>query len=187
GLGDGAGDRRVHGGRGPRHRRHPACLHRHGGRARARPAATAPRRDPLPGPPVAWRSAASRRATGGRGGGAAAGPARVRGRLAAGRGAFRIRGTARRRRGGGGPGATHGPGAVSSDVRPVDRLIAAYNVLLAIVWGSVIGRADYAAPIALAHVVAVSLPWLLGRSGGRSRFLATLHDVYPLLLMLAFW
>jgi len=76
---------------------------------------------------------------------------------------------------------------VSSDVRPVDRLIAAYNVLLAIVWGSVIGRADYAAPIALAHVVAVSLPWLLGRSGGRSRFLATLHDVYPLLLMLAFW
>ena len=73
-------------------------------------------------------------------------------------------------------------------VRPVDRLIAAYNVLLAIVWGSLIGRADYATPIALAHIAALSLPWLLERGASRcGAFTRTLHDVYPLLLMLAFW
>jgi membrane-associated phospholipid phosphatase len=51
-----------------------------------------------------------------------------------------------------------------------------------------IGRADYAAPIALAHAAALALPWLLDRGAGRyGSFTRTLHDVYPLLLMLAFW
>jgi len=77
---------------------------------------------------------------------------------------------------------------VSSAVRPVDRLIAAYNVLLVIVWGSLIGRADHAAPIALAHAAMLSLPWLLERGAARfGAFTRTLHDVYPLVLMLAFW
>lgn len=77
---------------------------------------------------------------------------------------------------------------MSAAVRPVDRLVAAYNALLAIVWGSVIGRADYAALIALAHVAALSLPWLLRRGEGRlGPFTRTLHDIYPLLWMAGFW
>lgn len=77
---------------------------------------------------------------------------------------------------------------MSPAVRPVDRLIAAYNVLLTLVWGSLVGRADYAAPIALAHVAGLSLPWLLDKARERcGAFTRTLHDVYPLLFMLAFW
>lgn len=75
-----------------------------------------------------------------------------------------------------------------SVVRPVDRFVAAYNVLLAIVWGALVGRADYAAPIALAHVVGAGLPWLLARSGGRfGRVTDVLHQIYPMFWMLAFW
>ncbi len=77
---------------------------------------------------------------------------------------------------------------MNAAVRPVDRLIAAYNVLLAIIWGSLIGRAEFAAVIALAHVAALSLPWLLRRGEGRlGPFTRTLHDIYPLLWMAAFW
>jgi membrane-associated phospholipid phosphatase len=73
-------------------------------------------------------------------------------------------------------------------VRPVDRLVFVYNVLLALVWGSLIGRADYAPLIALAHVAALSLPWLLRRGAGRfGAVTQTLHDIYPLLWMAGFW
>lgn len=43
---------------------------------------------------------------------------------------------------------------------PGDRLVAAYNALLAIVWAANIHRAEHGAWIALAHVAAASLPWL---------------------------
>ena len=75
-----------------------------------------------------------------------------------------------------------------SAVRPVDRFIAGYNVLLAIVWGTLVGRADFAASIALAHVVGATLPFLLARSTGRLGSVTdTLGQIYPLLWMLAFW
>ena len=75
-----------------------------------------------------------------------------------------------------------------SVVRPVDRFVAAYNVLLAIVWGALVGRADFAAAIALAHVVGAGLPWLLARCGGRlGSVMDVLHQIYPMFWMLAFW
>ena len=75
-----------------------------------------------------------------------------------------------------------------SPVRPVDRLVAAYNALLTVVWGALVGRAAYAPAIALAHGVGATLPWLLAYGDRRlGRATDTLYQIYPLLWILAFW
>jgi membrane-associated phospholipid phosphatase len=78
-----------------------------------------------------------------------------------------------------------GPTAV---VRPVDRLLAGYNVALAGVWTLAAGEAWYAPWILAAHLTAVGLPWLLVRAGGRlSRGGRVLREIYPLLWVVGFW
>ena len=71
---------------------------------------------------------------------------------------------------------------------PVDRLIAVYNFVLALLWLTVGRRAGYATWLAIAHGAALFLPWLLARRSDRSpRWLNTIHELYPLLFLLAFW
>lgn len=73
-------------------------------------------------------------------------------------------------------------------VRPVDRLVGGYNLLLALVWGVVLPRAPYAPWIFAAHLVAVSLPWLIDRAGDRlSPAGRAVREAYPLLLILGYW
>jgi membrane-associated phospholipid phosphatase len=72
-----------------------------------------------------------------------------------------------------------------SEVRPVDRLLQGYNVLLAALWLALVGRAPYAPGIFAAHAAAVALPWLFSRTpGGATR---GLRELYPLLWLCAFW
>lgn len=78
--------------------------------------------------------------------------------------------------------------AVNEGRLPVDRLLAAYNAILAVVWLGLLPRASYAAPIFAAHAAAVALPWLLARAPRpRTRSGRTLRDLYPLLWLGAFW
>ena len=71
---------------------------------------------------------------------------------------------------------------------PVDYVVMGYNLVLAAVWGLLIGRVDYAPLVFIAHVAAVFLPGLLERKPSTcSRFTLNLRDVYPLLWVLAFW
>jgi membrane-associated phospholipid phosphatase len=76
--------------------------------------------------------------------------------------------------------------ALSPVVRPVDRLLQGYNVLLAGLWIAMLGLAPYAPAILAAHLAAVALPWLLRRAalGGAMR---VLWEIYPLLWLCAFW
>ncbi len=70
--------------------------------------------------------------------------------------------------------------------QPVDRLLAAYNLLLAALWVP-------AAPALLpwptmAHLAAACLPSLLDRDWGRGDAVArALREAYPLFLLLGFW
>ena len=78
--------------------------------------------------------------------------------------------------------------AVGRPVLAVDRLVAAYNVLLAGVWGTLFARAVYAPWIFVAHAAAVALPYLLARAPRRpSRLVGVLGEIYPLLWLLGFW
>lgn len=71
---------------------------------------------------------------------------------------------------------------------PLDRLLAAYNAILAVVWWSLAGRGGAAPYIALAHTAAVALPWLLDRGAGRfGRPVRVMIETYPLLWLVAFW
>jgi hypothetical protein len=70
----------------------------------------------------------------------------------------------------------------------VDRLVAGYNLLLAVVWGVLLHRAPYAPWICSAHLAAAALPWLLTRAGDRlSTFGRGLREIYPLLLIGSYW
>lgn len=70
----------------------------------------------------------------------------------------------------------------------VTRLVAGYNLLLAVVWGVLWSRAPYAPWIAVAHAAAVALPWLHARAGERlSGVGRVLRDYYPLVLILGYW
>jgi membrane-associated phospholipid phosphatase len=73
-------------------------------------------------------------------------------------------------------------------MRPVDRLLAMYNVVLAGVWALVVGQAWYVPWVLGAHVAAVALPWLLARADARlSRGGRVLREIYPLLWISGFW
>ena len=76
----------------------------------------------------------------------------------------------------------------SKAIYPVDRLVAGYNILLALVWAQLVGRVSYAPMILIAHVVAAFMPRLLERVPATANgFTTNLRDLYPLLWMLAFW
>ncbi len=73
-------------------------------------------------------------------------------------------------------------------VQPVDRLVAGYNLLLAVVWGALVARAGYAPGIFAAHLAAGAMPWLLVRLPERcARPVAVLREFYPVLWLTSFW
>lgn len=70
--------------------------------------------------------------------------------------------------------------------RPVDRLLAAYNLLVGVLWLSTGGAAGAAA--AGLHVAAAILPWGLDRLAARGfRIAAGSRELYPLALLFGFW
>lgn len=78
--------------------------------------------------------------------------------------------------------------ALSHRVSPSDRLIAGYNVILALVWLPLVGAAGYASWIASAHLAAAGLPWLLARVPRRPwGVVVVLRDLYPMILAAGFW
>jgi membrane-associated phospholipid phosphatase len=78
--------------------------------------------------------------------------------------------------------------AVTHRVLPSDRLVAAYNLLLACVWAAFLDRGAHVPGIVAAHAAAAALPWLLARARPRQWGLgSTLRETYPLLLIGAFW
>ncbi len=93
------------------------------------------------------------------------------------------------------PGAAPGDSAARGVARsvgrratPAERLTAAYNVVLAVVWAALVNRAPYAAPICAAHAAGAVVPWLYRRaSDPLSPVAASLRQVYPLIWLIAFW
>jgi membrane-associated phospholipid phosphatase len=77
--------------------------------------------------------------------------------------------------------------ALTSRRFPVDYLLAAYNVVLAVVWATLRQEAPHAAPLAAAHLAGAALPWLWGAARESRGRAAILRDLYPLILLLAFW
>ena len=77
--------------------------------------------------------------------------------------------------------------ALSAGIRPVDRLVAAYNAFQAVLWAALLPRAEFAAAILAAHAAAVALPWLWSRATAPGRALRVLREIYPLLWLAAFW
>ncbi|NIN72739.1 MAG: phosphatase PAP2 family protein [Gemmatimonadetes bacterium] len=70
----------------------------------------------------------------------------------------------------------------------VDQISAAYNVLLAVVWATLIPQWPYAWALFLTHGAAALLPRLIERAGdGLTPVGRLLRDIYPLLWILAFW
>lgn len=77
---------------------------------------------------------------------------------------------------------------MSMRIRPVDRLVAAYNLLLAGVWIVLAGRAPHAPWIAAAHAATATLPCLFAAMPTRpSRAVRALREGYPLIFLAAFW
>ena len=71
---------------------------------------------------------------------------------------------------------------------PVDSLVAAYNLLLAVVWASLTTRVSYAPWLCAVHLVAASLPIALRQCPRpRWRVTACLREYYPLLWLVGFW
>ena len=78
--------------------------------------------------------------------------------------------------------------ALTRVVLPVDRLMAAYNLLLGAVWWANWRVAPHAPGIAVAHLAAAGLPWLIARAPRRPwAWLAACYELYPLLLLGPFW
>lgn len=68
------------------------------------------------------------------------------------------------------------------------RLVAAYNVVLAGVWLAFLGQRSFVPWLALAHAAAATLPWMLARVPARQWGIgAALREMYPLILLAAFW
>ncbi|MBI2403704.1 MAG: phosphatase PAP2 family protein [Gemmatimonadetes bacterium] len=78
--------------------------------------------------------------------------------------------------------------ALTRGARPGDFLVAAYNLLLGAIWWANWRQAPHAPWIAIAHLAAAGLPWLIARAPRRRwDFMAALREIYPLLLLLPFW
>jgi membrane-associated phospholipid phosphatase len=73
-------------------------------------------------------------------------------------------------------------------VRPVDRLIAAYNLLLGLLWLAVAARPWWAPWVAGAHLAATALPLALRRLPPSAPALVRVaREYYPLLWLVGFW
>jgi membrane-associated phospholipid phosphatase len=81
-------------------------------------------------------------------------------------------------------------------LRPVDRVVAAYNLLLAFVWlgawWSIPQRAGAGWVVAALHFVLAALPWLVDTRRGRvtarlASLLGLMADLYPLLVLVGTW
>ena len=73
-------------------------------------------------------------------------------------------------------------------VLPIDRLVAAYNLILAGVWALYLGRAAYVPWIVAAHAAGAFLPVLWRRAPlPLSQPLRAIRDLYPLIWLGAFW
>lgn len=70
---------------------------------------------------------------------------------------------------------------------PVDWIVASYNSILAIVWLGLVPHVAAAPWLALAHVAAAGLPWLLRRVPDVPRRARALRDSYPLIGLALFW
>jgi membrane-associated phospholipid phosphatase len=71
-------------------------------------------------------------------------------------------------------------------VAPVDRLLAAFNLMMAGVWSLAPGT-PHARVLIAAHLAAAALPLLLRRTGTLSAPVAALRHAYPILWLAAFW
>jgi membrane-associated phospholipid phosphatase len=78
--------------------------------------------------------------------------------------------------------------ACRGSLNPVDRLVAAYNLLLGGLWLSVTPYTSYAVWAATAHLAACLLPVVLKRVPRPTLGpLRSLRELYPILLMPVFW
>lgn len=69
-----------------------------------------------------------------------------------------------------------------------EKLLTGYNIALALLWGAFATRVPHAPWLALAHAVAVPLPWLFARAmPTASRPLRFLRELNPLLFLGVFW
>jgi membrane-associated phospholipid phosphatase len=91
---------------------------------------------------------------------------------------------------------TAGPARRRSAVRPVDRVVAAYNLLLAGAWALAASAAPHRAPaswwVVVAHLTAALLLWLVHSARARvaarvAGVVAIAIDVYPLLMVAGAW
>jgi membrane-associated phospholipid phosphatase len=73
-------------------------------------------------------------------------------------------------------------------LRPVDKLAAAYNALLAVIWAMLIPQALSSIWVSLAHTAAAAMPWLLRHAPQRlSAPARVLREIYPLVWILPWW
>jgi hypothetical protein len=72
-------------------------------------------------------------------------------------------------------------------VAPVDRLLAAFNLIMALFWATVLDASAAAPWICAAHAAAIALPWLFAHPEQLSHPVRVLRRAYPLLWLLAFW
>jgi membrane-associated phospholipid phosphatase len=78
--------------------------------------------------------------------------------------------------------------ALTRRAAPVHVLVAAYNLVLGAIWWAHWQQTPYAAWIAAAHLSAVTLPWLIAAAPHRRwDIMAAVREVYPLIMLLAFW
>ncbi len=80
------------------------------------------------------------------------------------------------------------PRSVGRRATPAERLTAAYNVVLAVVWAALLDQSPFASLICAAHLAGAAVPWLYRRAPDHfSPVAATLREVYPLIWLIAFW
>lgn len=72
-------------------------------------------------------------------------------------------------------------------IYPVDRLLAGYNLAMAVIWWVALPVWRWAVLLMAAHAMATGLPWLLRRATRLSRPVRQLRLLYPLAWLLVFW
>jgi membrane-associated phospholipid phosphatase len=78
---------------------------------------------------------------------------------------------------------------MSPPVRAVDVAVAGYNLVLATLWLTQLGRGPLPVVIGAAHLAAAALPFLFQRwnAAASSRPIRLLRDLYPLVFLALFW